>query len=858
MKKTVFILMCMVLAMFCHNSMAQELIIGEHLYDQVLETPHPYPGSRSGEPEIVWTDYYKYPGAAYLVFEFAKFDLAPGDWVEVRHPYGEQVHVYTGRGFLDRGGDFITKMVLGSEAIIELYSTNTDHDYYGYRIERVSRGFSEEELRRMHGDTRAICGTDDKLDAKCFETSHPEVYELSRAVARLVMDGVGTCTAWLVSCENHVMTNSHCSREGDLDSQAKLDRIEFQFMYERPECGSGDATVEYSFMGGTFLENDFHVDYALVQAPEGEDPASVYGWITLDDRLVDVGELMFIAGHPGARPKEISLYSNHENDPTGECEVYTVEADPCRSGATAPEVGYFCDTEGGSSGSPVLSRDTMKAIALHHCAYCPNRGIRIQDVIDLIMDGPNPLPPCSFFNEIGTVTLDRGKYGCDDVIEITVKDGSLPGAETQEVEIWSDTQSTPEIVWLTEDPPDSGTFIGTIPTSTDPPDPGNGVLSITEGDSITVLYIDEDDGQGGSNIPRYDYAEVDCTPPVISNVTVTWVSALEAEISWNTNEPAAGTVVYGLTIPPTNQTTDASLETEHAILLEDLDSCAWHFFKVISTDEAGNTAEDNNNGTYYMFLTDEIHILLDENMDTDPGWTYENLWEWGEATGQGGNPPSGYTGTHIVGYNLSGNYQNNLPPTYMTTTSFDCSDANETYLTFWRWLCVESSTWDHASIEISNNSGSSWHTVWQHTGGTIQESSWSFQEYDISSWAAGNSDVRLRWVMGPSDSIIAYCGWNIDDVMVSYTTDCVQPTPTPSEPTPTPTPDCLNHGDVNFDGVLSAQDAQLAFMISIGQHIPTYEEECAADCNGDGVVSAADAQQIFLAALGAASCVDPI
>jgi chitinase len=67
---------------------------------------------------------------------------------------------------------------------------------------------------------------------------------------------------------------------------------------------------------------------------------------------------------------------------------------------------------------------------------------------------------------------------------------------------------------------------------------------------------------------------------------------------------------------------------------------------------------------------------------------------------------------------------------------------------------------------------------------------------------------------------------------------------------------CLNHGDVNFDGNLTAYDAQMAFMIALGLHTPTFEEECAADCNGDGVVTAGDAQLIFYSALGMDECVD--
>jgi len=69
---------------------------------------------------------------------------------------------------------------------------------------------------------------------------------------------------------------------------------------------------------------------------------------------------------------------------------------------------------------------------------------------------------------------------------------------------------------------------------------------------------------------------------------------------------------------------------------------------------------------------------------------------------------------------------------------------------------------------------------------------------------------------------------------------------------------CLNHGDVDFGGTLTAGDAQTAFEISIGTYTPTDQEFCAADCNGNESVTAGDAQTIFLGALGLANCVDPV
>lgn len=75
----------------------------------------------------------------------------------------------------------------------------------------------------------------------------------------------------------------------------------------------------------------------------------------------------------------------------------------------------------------------------------------------------------------------------------------------------------------------------------------------------------------------------------------------------------------------------------------------------------------------------------------------------------------------------------------------------------------------------------------------------------------------------------------------------------------TPTPVCVRHGDVNLDGGLSSEDAQMAFSIAMGTLIPTEEERCAADCDGSVSVTAGDAQMIFMVVLGMGdSCHDPL
>ncbi|HPQ40600.1 MAG TPA: DUF1566 domain-containing protein [bacterium] len=96
-----------------------------------------------------------------------------------------------------------------------------------------------------------------------------------------------------------------------------------------------------------------------------------------------------------------------------------------------------------------------------------------------------------------------------------------------------------------------------------------------------------------------------------------------------------------------------------------------------------------------------------------------------------------------------------------------------------------------------------------------------------------------------------------DVVRITNYVRCVRSAEPGPDPTPTPG-ECLNHGDVTLDGMHTATDAQLAFLIALGSYSPSFEEACAADCSGDGSVTAGDAQTIFLAVLGSGQCADPL
>lgn len=164
-------------------------------------------------------------------------------------------------------------------------------------------------------------------------------------------------------------------------------------------------------------------------------------------------------------------------------------------------------------------------------------------------------------------------------------------------------------------------------------------------------------------------------------------------------------------------------------------------------------------------------ILCSANMDIDPGWTGQGQWAFGQPTGQGGDhgnpdPTSGYTGTNVYGYNLNGAYPNNMWSTrYLTTTAINCVGYDSVSLEFMNWLGVERSSYDHASLQVSNN-GSTWTTLWSNPDTSRDGGSWSSECYDISSVAANQATVYIRWGMGTTDSSWTYCGWNIDDVLI--------------------------------------------------------------------------------------------
>jgi hypothetical protein len=269
------------------------------------------------------------------------------------------------------------------------------------------------------------------------------------------------------------------------------------------------------------------------------------------------------------------------------------------------------------------------------------------------------------------------------------------------------------------------------------------------------------------------------------------------------------------------------------------------YFSAEDTSGARHTDPASVANAYEALAAGAIVDYHSFDFETDPGWSTEAEWAFGQPTGGGsgqyGNfdPTSGHTGLNVYGYNLDGDYTNNMPEYHLTSTPLDCTGLQGARLRFWRWLSVGVAPFDHAYIRVSND-GTKWTTVWENPSELIDDRDWHEVDIDISALADGQPEVYLRWTMGTTNEWWAYCGWNIDDVRITGFV-CA----------------AYAKGDLNCDGAINGADID-PFFLALGDP-PAYAaqfpdcEILLGDMNGDGATNGADIDPFF-ECLGGGNC----
>ena len=434
-----------------------------------------------------------------------------------------------------------------------------------------------------------------------------------RGVVILLSGGSGFCTGSLINdtandCRPYVLTAAHCSAGSG---------TAFGFNFERQACGAGDpgAPTTQMISGATVRGDDASSDFTLLEM-SALPPATFGFYLNGWSRDPGPAATTWVIHHPSGDVKKIS----HDADPP---------TDGLQWGATHWRIGQYEEgtTEPGSSGAPLLDQNHRIVGQLHGgTASCSSltydeygkvsaswggggtAGTRLSDWLDPLGTGAivwEGLDGAScYFQPAGSVSLNRSRYACMDSVGIHLRDDNLAGQPTQEVSLSSTTEPAPETVTLGAVAEGSGEFQGTFPLAAVAAAHGDGQVSVADGDTITVTYVDADDGLGHTGVPRTATAMADCAPPRISEVLATGVTESAATITWRTDEASTSVVHYGAAPPGTSTSSIVALVASHGVTLAGLSECTTFYYWVESSDGTGNQAYDDASGAFYTFTTE--------------------------------------------------------------------------------------------------------------------------------------------------------------------------------------------------------------------------------------------------------------
>lgn len=372
----------------------------------------------------------------------------------------------------------------------------------------------------------------------------------------------------------------------------------------------------------------------------------------------------------------------------------------------------------------------------------------------------------------------------------------------------------------------------------DPPD-GPGTLADFDGSGVngvwTLTVADQANQDIGTlNSWKLKIASAGATcPPTAENVSANIPDSLSSPITLDGASGIGATLNYVIMSLPANGTLSDPNGGNIASVPHTLAANGKVVNYVPSAYYVGgdsftykvNDGQDSNIATASLTIG-VPSTIYDFPLNTNPGWTVQGQWAYGDPTGAGSHnldPQNGFTGTNVYGYNLAGDYPNNMAATqFLTTTAMNLSGVTGASLSFRRWLGVESASFDHANLQISTN-GSTWTTIWNHTAtSAINENSWSLQTFNIAATADNQSTVYFRWGMGTTDGSVTYPGWNIDDVVITGNRT-------------------LRLGDLDNDG--DCDDTDLDYFVQVLLDLDTTPLHVSrSDVNIDGKANGGDVQ----------------
>ena len=171
-----------------------------------------------------------------------------------------------------------------------------------------------------------------------------------------------------------------------------------------------------------------------------------------------------------------------------------------------------------------------------------------------------------------------------------------------------------------------------------------------------------------------------------------------------------------------------------------------------------------------------VTVFSEPFANNNAGWNLGTEWQFGPASASGGHnygnpdPATDTTPTadnRVAGVNIGGNASTSTHGyRWLTSPTINAAAYTSSLtLTYRRWLNSDYPPWMDNRVEVSNNGGASWTTIWS---GYPTDASWQTMSHDVTAYASANFRVRFGHTVGSSGAFTV-SSWNLDDVTLTGT-----------------------------------------------------------------------------------------
>lgn len=301
--------------------------------------------------------------------------------------------------------------------------------------------------------------------------------------------------------------------------------------------------------------------------------------------------------------------------------------------------------------------------------------------------------------------------------------------------------------------------------------------------TVEFLTLDDDDSDIGNGTPHYyeideGFSRHNMPAPPLNLLTFAYPNGLpgtiepdggttvRVEVSSNAQDPQPGTgVLYyndggGWTSVAMDMVSDNVYDAVFPAF--DCESNVAFYFAAETTDgaEATDPAGAPVKGTYSAFAASGVSTVLDDNFETDQGWSVVNenvaagAWTRVVPT-QGGNRGDPRTDSDGSGrcYVTGNRSDEDLDggPTRLISPVLDLS-SGDAFVSYARWFYNDDNDIDRLNVEISNDDGASW-TLLESVRNAGQV--WNVKQFRVSDFVSPTATMRLRFSAtdNPNDSV---------------------------------------------------------------------------------------------------------